>query len=315
MTEPRRKLDEYGSQEMAIPEWRIIQKTGGDYAKTQGGEPGQFYNSIIDEIADELNIIVVDILSGRARWGQEITSAGPICASFDARSNISLSGEDCTKCQYRVDTPWSMSAAERRTMCCLNYAILGIDLDYDHIPVILRMHGISALPTRQLMTQLRMNRSLKGQYHRAKINIKGVAKDTPYGTAYVMRPKIVKLITEEVEVEELRVESLRLLGTPIPLPEGRPEEEPGPEGEGEPLGFTAEGTPFFTEEEGQRLLAEEEQPKGWSSPIGEETKIEDSPVVAEEVKEKVKEVREVATPPAAEAEKAAEQLTEKDFEV
>ncbi|GAI28964.1 unnamed protein product [marine sediment metagenome] len=96
-----------------------------------------------------------------------------------------------------------------------------------------------------------MNRSLRGEYHKAVINIKSQEKDTPYGPTYVMRPKLVRLITDEIEAGELKVESQRLLGAPIPLPEGRPEDEP------EPLGFTPKGTPFFSEEEKDKLLAEE----------------------------------------------------------
>ncbi len=44
--EPQRSLDGYGPQEMAIPEYRLLQKTGGDWAKSLGGEPGQFFNTI-----------------------------------------------------------------------------------------------------------------------------------------------------------------------------------------------------------------------------------------------------------------------------
>ena len=251
MDEPRRALDGYNPEEMAIPEWRVVQKVGADWAREQGANEGQYYNTLTGDIADELNLIVVDILSGRARWGAEITSSGPICFSLDAKSGKSAGGEDCNKCEYRLDTPWSVEAGERRKMCCLNYTILGIDLDYDNAPVILRGHGVSALPIRQLITQLRMNRSLRGEYHRAVINIKSQEKNTPYGPTYTMRPKLLRLITDEVEAEELKVQSLRLLGTPIPLPEGRPEEEV------EPLGFTPKGTPFFSEEEKERLLAKE----------------------------------------------------------
>lgn len=262
-TEPRRRLDEYQPQEMAIPEWRLIQKTGADYAKTLGGEPGQFFNTVTAEIADELNIVIVDILSGRTRWGQEITSSGPICASLDARSNRSVSGMDCSECEYRVDTPWSVNAPERRLKCCLNYTLLGIDLDHEHTPMIFRMHGISAIAARQLITQLRMNRSLKGEYHRAIINVKSAEKTTPYGIAYATHIRLSGLIEDEVETQELKIESQRLLGAPIPLPEARPVEEiePGHEGEIEPelepLGYTPKGTPFFTEEGKERLLASE----------------------------------------------------------
>lgn len=249
--EPRRTLDTYGPEEMAIPEWRAVQKVGADWAREQGAQEGQFYNTLTGDISDELNIIVVDILSGRSRWGAEITSSGPLCFSQDARGDKSADGQDCSKCEFRLDTPWSMDATERRKMCCLNYIILGIDLDHDNMPIIIRTHGVSALPARQLITQLRMNRSLKGEYHRAVVNIKTQEKDTPYGKTYIMRPKLVRLITDEIEAEELKVESQRLLGTPIPLPEARREEEI------EPLGFTPKGTPFFSEEDRDRIMAQE----------------------------------------------------------
>lgn len=257
-TDPRRKMDEYGPEEMAIPEWRLIQQIGGDWAKELGAKPGQFHNSITDEIADELNIVVVDVLMGRARWGAEITNAGPICASMDAQSNISISGDDCTKCEFRLDTPWSADATERRKKCCLNYTILGIDLDHDYLPILIRAHGISSLPARQLITQLKMNRVLRGEYHRAIVNVKSVEKDTPYGKSYALHPKITELITDESKTDELKTESNRLLGAPIPLPEGRPEEETEPE----PLGFTPTGVPFYSEKERQKLMATE-TPEGW----------------------------------------------------
>lgn len=253
MEQPRRSLDEYGPGEMAIPEWRLLQKVGGDWAKRLGGKPGQFYNKSSDELADELNIVVVDILIGRAKWGSEISDAGPICASMDARSNLSIYGNDCSQCSDRLDAPWSVDATERRKKCCLNYAILGIDLDHDLMPIMLRAHGTSALAARQLITQLKMNRALRGEYYRALVNIKCREKNTPFGTTYVIHPKIVQLITDESRTEELKIESNKLLGAPIALPEARPEEEAGPE----PLGYTPTGTPFYSEEERDRLMAEE----------------------------------------------------------
>lgn len=296
MEEPRRKLDEYGPQEMAIPEWRLLQRIGGDYAKSQGAEPGQFYNNLSDEIADELNIVVVDILSGRARWGEEITSAGPVCASIDARSNKSIYGTDCNQCEFRADAPWSLEAKERRKMCCLNYIILGIDLDHDYLPAMIRAHGVSALPVRQLITQLKVNKALKGEYHKAKVNIKSVEKNTVYGITYTLHPRIIELITDEVKAEELRVESRRLLGTPIPLPEARPE------GEGEPLGYTPLGTPFYSEEEKDAILAQETKteeqtttplattPAAEATPVTETTETK-TPKAITETKTPAKEVK------------------------
>lgn len=255
MEEPRRSLDEYGPQEMAIPEWRLLQKVGGDWAKSLGGTPGQFFNKITDEIADELNIVVVDILTGRAKWGGEISDAGPVCACTDAKTNTSIYGDDCLQCPDRADTPWSLEATERRTKCCLNYTILGIDLDHDYMPIMIRAHGTSALASRQLITQLKMNRALRGEYYRAIVNIKCQEKSTPFGTTYVIHPKIVELITDESKTKELKAESSRLLGAPIPLPEGRPDEL-----ETTPLGFMPDGTPFYTEEEKEKLLAASAKP-------------------------------------------------------
>lgn len=286
MEEPQRALDTYKPEEMAIPEWRVVQKVGAGFAREQGAEEGQFYNTLTGDIVNELNVVVVDILSGRTRWGAEITSAGPLCFSLDARSNKSAGGEDCSKCEHRLDTPWSVDAGERRKMCCLNYTILGIDLDHDNMPIILRTHGVSALPARQLITQLRMNRSLKGEYHKAVINIKSQEKNTPYGPTYVMRPKLLRLIDDEVVAEELKIESKRLLGTPIPLPEARPEEEE--EGEPQPLGFTPKGTPFYNEEEKEKLLKEEAEP-----PPQETEKVEEAAQPAEEAAQPVEEAAQI----------------------
>jgi len=256
--QPRRSLDDYGPGEMAIPEWRMLQNSGGEWAKQLGEKPGQFFNKITDEIADELNIVVVDILTGRAKWGSEISDAGPACASMDAKTNLSIYGTDCLQCPDRADAPWSLDATERRMKCCLNYTILGIDLDHDYMPIIIRAHGTSALASRQLITQLKMNRALRGEYYRALINIKCQEKSTPFGIIYVIHPKITELITDKVKAEELKVESNRLLGAPIPLPEGRPDELESP-----PLGFTPTGAPFYSEEEKQKLMAEED--KAWEA--------------------------------------------------
>ncbi len=53
----------------------------------------------------------------------------------------------------------------------------------------------------------------------------------------------------------MKIESNRLLGTPIALPEGRPEDLEIP-----PLGFTPTGTPFYSEEERDRLMTKEAAP-------------------------------------------------------
>ncbi len=251
VNEPQRRMDTYGAEDMAIPTWNLLQKTGGGWPKSLGGKPGQFHNAVTDELADELNIVVVDLLTGRARWGEEISDSGPVCASLDDKSNTSMNGDDCSQCPHRLDTPWTADAGERRKMCCLNYTILGITIN-DYMPCLVRAHGISALPVRQLLTQLKLNRALRGEYHRAVVNIKTQEKTTKYGSAFALHPRIVELITDEAKAAELKAESNRLLGAPIPLIEDRPEDEP--------IIFTPEGQPVYTEEEKQRVLAQAATP-------------------------------------------------------
>lgn len=253
-TEPRRMLDGYGSGDMAIPEIKLVQNVGMDYAKSIGANPGQFFCPLTDDIMDELKIIVVDIQMTRTYWGrEEIEDSPPDCASFDAKSMLAIDGSDCSTCSHRCDTPWLLKPTERRQKCNICYNILGIKED-DFLPVIIRAGGISALPVRQLITQIKLNRKLKGEIHRAIISISAAKKKTSAGEAYALHPKIVELITDEDKANELKIESHRLLGAPIPLPEGRPEEEP------QPLGFTPKGTPFYSEEQRDRLMAEEVVP-------------------------------------------------------
>ena len=242
MAEPKRMLDGYEPGDMALPEFKLIQAVGGDYAKSLGAKPGQFFCPLDDSIVDELEIVVVDIQATRTYWGRdEIEDSPPDCASLDTKSMRSITGEDCTTCSHRSDTPWLLKPQERRQMCNLSYNILGIKVD-DFTPLLIRAGGISALPVRQLITQLRLNRALRGDYHKALISITSIKKKTSAGEAYTLHPKIKTLITDESKARELKNESLQLLGAPIALPKGRPEEE-----------FTPEGKPIYSEEEAEKL--------------------------------------------------------------
>lgn len=248
--QPKRRLDDYGPEDMAIPEIKLVQNVGMGYAKSIGARPGQFFCPLTDEITDGLKIIVVDIQMARTYWGrEEIEDNPPVCASLDAKSMQAVDGSDCSTCPHRSDAPWQLKPVERRQKCTLTYNILGIRED-DLLPVIIRAGGISALPVRQLITQIKLNRGLRGEIHRAIIAISAVKKKTPAGEAYALHPKIVGLITDEDKANELKLESNRLLGAPIPLPEARPDEE-----KAEPLVFTSDGTPVYSEEERKRLTA------------------------------------------------------------
>lgn len=249
MGEPSRMLDSYEPGEMALPEFKLVQAVGGDYAKSLGAKPGQFFCSD-GTTTDELEIVVVDIQATRTYWGrEEIEDSSPDCASLNAKSMKSITGENCSTCPHRCDTPWLLKPQERRQMCNLSYIIMGINTA-DFMPLIIRAGGISALPVRQLITQLRLNRALRGDYHRAIVGITSRRKKTSAGEAYALHPRIKELIIDEAKAEELKAESNRLLCAPIPLPEGRPDEEY------EPIAYAPDGTPIYSEEEKARVLAQ-----------------------------------------------------------
>ena len=239
-----RQMDTYGHEEMAIPQWKLIQNVGADYAKSLGAQPGDFYCSLTDDIVKKLEIVVVDIRKQRTYWGRtDIEEAPPECSSTDGIT--SLDGKDCASCQYRCDTPWSMDSTERRQMCTLSYNILCINTA-DHLPCLIRAGGINALPTRQLLTLLRLNKNLKGEYHRALVEVTSVKKKTSAGEAYAIHFKMKSLLTG-TQADELKEQSLQLLGAPISLPEAEEEE---------PIAFTPEGKPIHSEEEKEKLLAQ-----------------------------------------------------------
>ena len=135
----------------------------------------------------------------------------------------SLNGDDCSACGYRLDTPWMVDPAERRKHCNLNYTVLAVTLS-DMTPVVIRAHGVSAKPVRELITQLRLNKALRGEYYKAVVNVKSQEKETPFGKVYALHPRIVRLVADESQVKELKLQSQSLLGAPVLLLEDRPEE-------------------------------------------------------------------------------------------
>jgi hypothetical protein len=230
--EPKRNMDTMGSQDMAIPEIKLVQNVGGNEAKGSGAEPGDFYCAITGSVikaTEGLDIIVVDIQKTRTYWGrEEIDDEPPTCSSTDTVLN--QNGQPCEPCPYeaKCDTPWLLSGSERRTKCLLNYNVLGIASilgDMRMVPMVIRASGISSQAVKELVTSLKLNRSLKGEYHRAKIHIDSVAKKTQSGEAFAFKFRMAGLIEEPETVAELKAQSRQLLGTQV-LPEGVTAPEP-----------------------------------------------------------------------------------------
>lgn len=223
MTYPR-SMDGFGPEDFAIPEIKLIQSVGGDIAKKEGAVPGDFYCPVTGDVIKEgFNITVIDIRKNRTYWGRaEIEEEPPLCSSLDGKAPVSREegSETCAQCQYRCDTPWLLSAQERRTKCLLHYNILALR---EEAPVLIRVGGISIQSVRELLTQLRLNRQLKGEYHRVLIHVTSQKKKTAVGEAYLMQFRTAELVQEPAKIAELLQLSQQFLG--VALPPGRPEEE------------------------------------------------------------------------------------------
>ena len=220
----RRYMDDYGPEDMVTPELKLIQNVGGEIAKGQGAKPGDFYISMTDEVIPGdigLDIVIVDIPKNRTYWGRsEIDVEPPECASLDARSMRSIFNDDCSKCDKRVEMPGlEKDPTERRKKCSPGYSILAIRADESRMPILFRAHGISAKPTRELNSALKLNRQIKGACEKVLIHMTSAKQKTASGEAFAVAFKLKALISDE-KSKEFLIETEQILGcAPVLLAE------------------------------------------------------------------------------------------------
>lgn len=221
MTEERWGGDGLGSEDMALPEIKLIQNVGGSAAKDAGASPGDFYCPITDEVipgAEGFDMVVVSMSKTRTYWGRsDIQDEPPECASqqVTATGGTSLNGDDCGQCPLRSDAPWLLPADQRRDVCTINYNIVGI---VDHMPNLIRCGGISALPARELYTQLSMNRMVAAQWYRAFTHVGSVEKKTASGEAFAIKFGKLNLIQDDTELEYYKEMSAGLVHSQVGIP-------------------------------------------------------------------------------------------------
>lgn len=206
-----RSMDSFGPEDMQIPQLRLIQNVGGDWAKTCGARPGDFFMPLSDEVIkgeEGLDIVLVDIKKIRTYWGRtEIEDSPPTCMSMDAGSTLapglSTDGKECVSCEFRSDTPWLLDSADRREKCLVDYNLICINMK-DATPFIFRASGISSGPVKELFTNLKMNKELKGEYHRAVTHVTSLKKKTSVGEAYAIHFSKPTLLDAETAKKTLK---------------------------------------------------------------------------------------------------------------
>ncbi len=210
--------DELDTEDLQIPEIKLIQATGGSLAKGEGAEPGDFHASLTGDVykgKEGFDMVVVRMAKQRTYWGRtEMTDEPPKCASLQVtpQGGQSIFGDDCSECEHRLDAPGAVSAEERRNGCTIGYNILSL---IEEIPMILRPSGISAGAAKELYTQLTLNRQIAKQWYRAKTHVTSVSKTTQSGEAFALRFGKLELITDEAQLEINASQAAQLLGAQI----------------------------------------------------------------------------------------------------
>jgi hypothetical protein len=209
-------------KDMAIPEIKIVQNVGGDEAKAQGANPGDFYCALTGEVIpgnEGFELVLSERASvERTYWGpnHEVQSDDPpICSSWDGMT--SNNGDECqTDCPYNAfcDAPGLLGAEERKAKCTPGFKVTGISLT-NMMPVFIRCSGWSAGAARELNFMITFHKNMKGQFYKAKFRVSTIKRKGTSGEAFVIKFGQPELLSPEslTEVKQI-IESM--IGEALP---------------------------------------------------------------------------------------------------
>ncbi len=213
-----RNVDTIGPEDLARPEIKLIQSTGGETAKSLGAKAGDFFNVMTGEIFNSFEFIFVDSYIQRVFWGRlALGDEPPKCSSLNAKSYISVDGKDCRKCQYLLDNAAMIDATARREKCTKQNSFMGLllpNLD----PFIFRAAGTSSQAVTNLISRFRYNKATWNketqeiEYHRFKIAALSSEQDTPYGKTYVIHFGEISPLNDPEFEQTLYLTSAAILG-------------------------------------------------------------------------------------------------------
>jgi hypothetical protein len=195
-----------GMEDMNIPELKLIQATGGDYAKKEANaKPGQFFVSTTNELHDNVNVQVLMVSKQRTFWGRtDITDDPPICSSLDGTNSID--GQTCKECPHFRERA-AIDKEERRKECQLGYVVLA--LDENQMPLVIRLAGISADAGRDLNAMLYFNKGIRANRGGFFFRITSWDKKSASGNAFAFKFTLLK---DKFPAVELQQEYMRVAG-------------------------------------------------------------------------------------------------------
>jgi hypothetical protein len=230
VTKIDRNVDSIGGEDLLKPEIKLVQNTGGDAAKAAGAQPGQFFNTMTNEVyPDGFEFVIVDFTIQRCYWGRDtIGDEPPMCTSMDANSYESSDGKNCHECEFLLDNAAQVQAKERRTRCTKQPGFYGFLLP-NLEPFQFRATGISATQVIALISRFKYNRALRNpgdpaiiDYHRFKVSVSSQLVKTTSGSAYGIKIGDITPLQDANVEQELLIASAQMLGQANNLlPEGQ----------------------------------------------------------------------------------------------
>jgi hypothetical protein len=226
-------MSSLGMEDMNIPELKINQATGGDFAKESlKAQLGQMYVSTTGDVYDQVDVQVFMVNKNRTFWGRtDITDDPPICSSLDGLTSVD--GQVCKTCQHFRERA-NPDKDERRKECQTGYVVLA--LDTNQMPLVIRLNGISADTARNLNTQLYYNKGVRANRGGFFFRITSMKKKTAAGEAWMFNFTLLKdkFPDESMRLEYHRVASdMGMLAT-MEAPQLATEQKPQIEGTKEP---------------------------------------------------------------------------------
>ena len=215
----KRNADNIGMGDMLRPEIKLVQNTGGDTAKAAGARPGQFFNTMTNEIyPDGFEFIVLDFTIQRVYWGRDIIGdEPPMCSSLDANSYESVNGDDCRKCEHLLDNAAMVQAKERREKCTKQFGFIGLLLP-NLEPFMFRAPGTSSTAVMALLSRFKFNKACWNEdktaidFHRFKVAVASQEQKTKAGSAWVIKFGDITPFNDANFEQELLLTSAQMLG-------------------------------------------------------------------------------------------------------
>lgn len=121
------------SSDMKLPKIKLLQSTSPEVTKGKGKfAAGQFYNTVTQEAADEIDCVLLDQGKSMVMWKKPFKRGeDPLCRSFDGKNKTEGCGDGrCETCQYSSQNPkaWNnLKDGETKPACNMSYVFLAQD--------------------------------------------------------------------------------------------------------------------------------------------------------------------------------------------